>query len=279
MPAHCSGSGMWSRSTYLRHAALTLISGVMLVPFYWVIKTAVTDENIYAYPPRLLPENPHLFNFVDVWYLIPFPRYLLNSLIVSALVVACNVVFNAMAGYALTKRFPGRQAILLLFLSCMLIPFQATIIPAYLITAKLGLLNSYLGLALPLLSTIVSIFVFKAAFEAVPPSLVDAARIDGLSEGRIIFRVLMPLSRAALATNVVLSFIWSWNAFLWPLIITREPSMQTLPLGLARFLSYLEDTTGALYAFAVMVLAPSIFVFLMAQKEFIRGLTSGATKG
>ena len=219
---------MRPRNTWLRHVSLTAISVIMLIPFYWVIKTAVTDENIYAYPPRLLPESPHLFNFVDVWYLIPF---------------------------------------------------QATIIPAYLITAKLGLLNSYVGLALPLLSTIVSIFVFKAAFEAVPASLIDAARIDGLGEGRIIFRVLMPLSKAAVATNVVLSFIWSWNAFLWPLIITREPTMQTLPLGLARFLSYLEDTTGALYAFAVMVLAPSIFVFLMAQKEFIRGLTSGATKG
>ena len=184
-----------------------------------------------------------------------------------------------MAGYALTKSFPAKRAILLLFLSCMLIPFQATIIPAYLITSQLGLLNSYLGLALPLLSTIVCIFVFKAAFEAVPQSLIDAARIDGLTEWRIILRVLLPLSKAAIATNVVLAFIWSWNAFLWPLIITREPTMQTLPLGLARFLSYLEDTTGALYAFAVMVLAPSIFVFLMAQKEFIRGLASGATKG
>jgi len=267
------------RHTLFRHAALVAVSAVMLVPFYWVIKTAVTNENIYAYPPRLLPENPHLFNFVDVWYLIPFPRYLANSLIVSALVVAGNVVCNAMAGYALTRNFPGRQGVLLLLLSCMLIPFQATIIPAYLITAKLGLLNSYVGLALPLLSTIVCIFVFKAAFEAVPHSLIDAARIDGLSEWRIILRILMPLSKAAIATNVILAFIWSWNAFLWPLIITREPTMQTLPLGLARFLSYMEDTTGALYAFAVMVLAPSIFVFLMAQKEFIRGLTSGATKG
>ena len=263
----------------LRHACLAMLSCAMLVPFYWVVKTAVTDENIYAYPPRILPQNPHLFNFVDVWYLIPFPRYLLNSLIVSALVVAGNVVLNAMAGYALTKNFPGKQAVLLLLLSSMLVPFQATIIPAYLITARLGLLNSYLGLALPLLSAIVCIFIFKAAFEAVPQSLIDAARIDGLGEPRIVLFVLMPLSKAAVATNVILAFIWSWNAFLWPLIITRDPSMQTLPLGLARFLSYLEDTTGALYAFAVMVLAPSIFVFLMAQKEFIRGLTSGATKG
>lgn len=263
----------------LRHLTLMVIAFLMLVPFYWVIKTAITNENIYAYPPNLLPQNPHLFNFVDVWYLIPFPRYLLNSIVVSGIAVAGNVVFNAMAGYALTRQFAGRNMVLALFLSCMLIPFQATIIPAYLITAKLGLLNTYFGLALPMLSTIICIFVFKAAFEAVPRSLIDAARLDGLSEWRIIMRVLMPLSKPAVATNVILTFIWSWNNFLWPLLITRDPLMQTLPLGLARFLSYMEDTTGALYAFAVMVLAPSILVFLMAQKEFIRGLTSGATKG
>src|SRR5258706_13959999 len=145
----------------------------MLVPFYWVIKTAITNENIYAYPPGLLPKAPHLFNFVDVWYLIPFPRYFLNSIIVSTLAVAGNVVFNAMAGYALTQKFPGRKVVLALFLSCMLIPFQATIIPAYLITAKLNLLNNYFGLPFPLLSTIVCIFVFKSAFEAVPETLID----------------------------------------------------------------------------------------------------------
>ena len=168
----------------------------MLLPFYWVMKTAITNENIYAYPPHLLPREPHPFNFVDVWYLIPFPRYLLNSVIVSALAVAGNLVLNAMAGYALTRPFPGRRAVLLLLLSCMLIPFQATIIPAYLITAQLGLLNTYLGLALPILSTIICIFIFKSAFEAVPRSLIDAARIDGLGEWRIIARVLLPLCRA-----------------------------------------------------------------------------------
>jgi ABC-type glycerol-3-phosphate transport system permease component len=113
----------------------------------------------------------------------------------------------------------------------------------------------------------------------VPRSLIDAARIDGLGDIRILLRVMLPLSSAAIATNVVLSFIWSWNNFLWPLIITRSPDMQTLPLGLARFLSYMEDTTGALYAFVVMVLAPGLLVFLMAQSAFMRGLTTGATKG
>jgi ABC-type glycerol-3-phosphate transport system permease component len=264
---------------WARHALLILVSLVMLLPFYWVIKTALTNENIYAYPPRLLPLDPHLFNFVDVWYLIPFPRYLFNSVLVSLMAVAGNVVFNAMAAYALTRPFLGKRLVIVLLLSCTLIPFQATIIPAYLITAKLGLLNTYLGLALPMLSTIICIFIFKSAFEAVPRSLIDAARIDGLAEWRIILRVLLPLSKPAIATNVILAFIWSWNGFMWPLIVTRDANMQTLPLGLARFLSYMEDTSGALYAFVCMVLAPGILVFLMAQSAFVRGLTHGATKG
>jgi ABC-type glycerol-3-phosphate transport system permease component len=261
------------------HIALGLVSAVMLVPFYWVLKTSLTGENIFVFPPSLVPRNPNIFYYVDVWYAIPFLRYLVNSVVVSAIVVVANVFLNAMAGYALTRDFPGKAATILLFLSCMMIPFQVTIIPAYLITSKLGLLNTYAGMALPLGSTIVCIFVFKAAFEAIPRSLVDAARIDGVPDWMIVFRIILPLTKPAIATNVILSFIWSWNSFLWPLVVVRDASMQTLPLGLARFLSVVEDTTGALYAFCVMVLVPGLLIFLLAQKEFISGLTSGATKG
>ena len=267
------------RPTWPVHAALGLVSTAMLVPFYWVVKTSVTGENIFAYPPSLYPRAAHLFYYVDVWYYIPFVRFLANSLIVSAIVVAANVVLNALAGYALTQRFRGKRLVVLLLLSCMLIPFQATIVPAYLITRGLGLLNSRLGLALPLCSTIVNIFVFKAAFDAVPRSLIDAARLDGLREWQILCRVMLPLSTSAVATNVILAFIWSWNNFLWPLIVVRGEEMQTLPLGLSTFLSYLENTTGALYAFCVLVLAPGVLLFLLEQKRFIQGLTSGATRG
>jgi ABC-type glycerol-3-phosphate transport system permease component len=261
------------------HLALLTTSFLMLVPFYWVVKTSLTGENIFSYPPSLWPRDPHLFFYVDVWYFIPFARYFLNSVVVSVLSVLANLVFNALAGYALTKEFRGKGAVLLLFLSCMMIPFQATIIPAYLITGRLGLLNSYVGLALPLFSTIVCIFVFKASFDAVPRSLIDAARIDGLAEWRIVRHVMLPLSTGAVATTVILSFIWSWNSFLWPLIVIRNPEMQTLPLGLSTFLSYMENTTGALYAFCIMVLVPGIGLFLLEQRRFIDGLTSGATKG
>ena len=270
---------MGRRPTWPIHLALVAVSFVMLVPFYWVLKTSVTGENIFSYPPSVVPRDVNLFYYVDVWYYIPFVRFLFNSVAVSAIAVVSNVVFNALAAYALTRRFPGRKWVILLFLSCMMIPFQATIIPAYLITQKLGLLNTHLGLALPLCSTIVCIFVYKASFEAVPRSLIDAARIDGVPDWQIIFRIMLPLSKPAIATNVILSFIWSWNSFLWPLIVTRDKAMQTLPLGLSTFLSYLENTTGALYAFCVMVLVPGIVLFLLAQREFIQGLTSGATKG
>jgi ABC-type glycerol-3-phosphate transport system permease component len=251
----------------------------MLLPFVWVLKTSLTGENIFIYPPSILPKNPHLFYYVDVWYTIPFFRYLVNSFIVSAIVVASNIVLNAMAGYSLTRNFCGKRSIILLFLSCMMIPFQVTIIPAYLITKELGLLNSHLGMALPVCSTIVCIFVFKASFDAIPKSLIDAARIDGLSDWKIIYRIMLPLAKSAVATNVILAFIWSWNNFLWPLVIIRDQEMQTLPLGLSRFLTVVEDTTGALYAFCIMVLVPGLVIFLLSQKEFIAGLTRGAAKG
>ena len=261
------------------HLIMALVCLLMLVPIYWVIKTSLTGENLFIFPPSLLPENPHLFYYVEAWYTVKFLTYFINSVIVATLVVVSNLVLNAMAGYALTKHFPGKGLILLFLLSSMMIPVHATVIPAYLITAKLGLLNTHLGIALPALSHIVCIFLFKSNFEAIPKSLIDAARIDGLSEWQIIYRILLPLSKPAVATNVILSFIWSWNDFLWPLIVVRDIEMQTLPLGLVGFLASFEDTTGALYAFCVLVLLPSMLVFFLAQKDFIRGLTSGASKG
>lgn len=200
------------------HLILIIVSLVMIVPLYWVLKTSLTGENLFIYPPSLIPENPHVFYFIDVYYWIPFMRYFFNSVLVSVIVVVSNVVLNAMAGFALKYSFPGKRLIILTYLSCTMIPFQTTIIPAFLLTKHLGLLNTHFGLALPLMSTIISIFVFKASFDAVP-------------------------------------------------------------LGLARFLSYFEDTSGQMYAFVLMVIAPVIAIFLLNQKRFISGVLSGAVKG
>lgn len=261
------------------HTALVALCLVMLVPFYWIIRTSLTGQSLYAFPPSVLPEDPHILYYVDAWYYTSFPRYLFNSIAVSVIVIVANTVFNATAGYALTKRFAGRRLILLLLLACMMIPFQATVIPAFLITKELGLLDTYVGLGLPMFATIVCILVFKNSFEAVPRSIIDAATIDGLPEWQMLPRIMLPLSRPAIATNMIISFIFSWNSFLWPLIVVRSPDLRTLPLGLGWFLSTWENVIGALFAYVVMVLAPSVVLFLMLQREFVSGLTAGATKG
>lgn len=267
------------RTRLVFHATLILVAIVMLTPIYWVVKTSITGENLFTYPPSILPNDANLYYYVEAWYTVDFVRLFANSVAIAGLVMVANLFLNAMAGYALTKHFPGKALMLGFLLASMMIPFHATIIPAYLLTAKLGLLDSKLGIALPALSHIVCIFLFKSNFEAVPSSLVQAARLDGLSEWRILTRIMLPLSKPAVATNMILSFIWSWNEFLWPLIVVRSPDQQTLPLGLVSFLASFEDTTGSLYAFCVLVVLPSMLVFLLAQKDFIRGLTSGATKG
>jgi len=261
------------------HLTLIMVSIVMLTPFYWVIKTSITGDNIFSFPPSIVPVDPHPFFFVQAWYFVPFERYFLNSVLVALLAIAANLVSDAAAGYALTKEFRGKRWLILLLLACMMIPFHATIIPAYLITRDLGALNSYIGLALPQASHIICIFIFKASFDAIPPSLIQAAKIDGVPEYAVMLRIILPLAKPAIATTIILSFIWAWNDFLWPLIIVRDQEMQTLPLGLVRFRTYFEDTTGALYAFLVLALAPGLYVFFLAQNQFIQGLTSGARKG
>lgn len=271
-----------NRDTLVRvvqHVILITLAVVMLVPIYWTVKTSLTGENLYNYPPSLVPENPNVYFFSDVYYWIPFPRFFLNSVIVSAIVVTANIAFNSMAAYALTFPFKGKRLLLAVYLSMMMIPFHTSIIPAFLVTRNLGLLNSYVGLAFPLMSTIINIFVFKGTFDAIPRSLFDAARIDGMPEWKILFRIYLPLATAAIATTVILAFVWSWNNFIWPLIIISQESMQTLPLALSTFVSYFEDTSGQLSAFVVMVVTPVILVFLMNQKRFMSGATSGAVKG
>ena len=261
------------------HVILVSAALAVVVPLYWILKTSLTGENLFAYPPRVAPVDPHLFNYVDVFYWIPFARFLFNSVLVSALVVLANVVFNAMAAMALTYDFKLKPYVISMYLGSMMIPFQTAIIPAFLLTGRLGLLNTHLGLAFPLLSTIINIFVFKSSFDAVPRSILDSARIDGLPDARLLDKVFLPLALPAIATNVILAFVWSWNNFLWPLIIVSEEQMETLPLALSRFFSYFEDTSGQLYAFVILVTLPVILVFLANQKRFVSGILAGAVKG
>lgn len=266
-------------ASLLKHAFLITFSAIVLIPIYWVLRTALAPSTAQVFPPQLFPDGITLFEFTRAWYYSDYPRLFFNSALVTTVSISVNLLFNAAAGYALTFRFSGRRPIMALLLISMLVPYHVTIIPAFLVTSGLGLANTYAGIVLPQLSHIVLIFMFKASFDAIPKSLIESARIDGLRDWEILLRVLIPLSKPAVVTNIILSFIWTWNDFLWPLIVVSDREMFTLPLGLSSLVSLFEDTTGPLYAYTVLVLIPGVLIFLLCQREFVQGLVSGATKG
>lgn len=270
------------RRERLRRAGLftvaLLVTALFFFPFYWLIKVALTSANLYSGAPTLLLEDPNLFNFVQVWYRAEYGQYLMNSVILTVIAIGGNLIFNSLVAYALTRDFHGRSAVEILLVVGMLVPFQTSIIPAFIVTRELGLLNTHLGMALPYSAAIINILILTTAFRSVPESLIESARMDGASELYIIFGVFWPLSKPALATNVILSFVWMWNAYLWPLVVVSDPMLRPLPLGLAEFQSSLTGSYALQYAFAIMVILPIVVLFLLMQKQFIRSVATSALK-
>lgn len=261
-------------------ALASLLGLVFFFPFYWLLKVAVSwpPTNLYSGQPSLGIENPSYYNFVEVFFAIPFPQFMLNSLIIVSLAIVGNLIFNSLAAYALTMDFHGKRGVQLILITAMMIPFQTTIIPAFLVTQELGLVNTHLGIVLPLATIIINILILVASFEAVPESILESARLDGASELYILFGVYWPLSKPALATNVILSFVFAWNAFLWPLIIVRDQAMEPLPLALANFQTQFQGNFALTYAFSIMVVLPIVVMFLLLQRQFIESVVMTSVK-
>lgn len=260
---------------------IALVLGLMFVfPFYWLLKVALTwpPGSLYGGSPSFVIENPSLFNFVRVWYAIPFAQFFVTSLIVTTLAVVSNLVFCSLAAYGLTMDFYGKKYVYTFIIAAMMIPFQTIFLPDYLVTQKLGLVNSYSGLAIVVALSIVNILVLHDAFTSIPDALTEVSRLDGASELYILFGVYWPLSKPALATTVILSFIFSWNSYLWPLIVVQSTKYTPLPLGLAEFQSQMSGNFALQYAFTIMVLIPVIVVFLLLQRQFIKSAVLSSIK-
>lgn len=273
-----------NKSALLRKAGLftvTLIAAVLFAfPFYWLIRIAGVwpSGSLYGSPPSLIVDDLSLYNFVHVYYAIPFAQYAINSAIVSAIAIVSQLIFCSLAAYGLSMDFYGKKYAMGFIVVAMMVPFQTIFLTNYLIADGLGLINTYPGLAIVVAVSVVNILVLKSAFEAVPDSMVDAARLDGASELYIIFGVYWPLSKAALATTVILAFVFSWNSYLWPLLIATEESVMTLPLGLAEFQSQMSGDFALQYAFTIMVLLPVLILFFLLQKYFIRSAVMSSIK-
>lgn len=267
----------------LLYAVMIVVAIYTVGPFVWAISTAFKGpgENVYAFPPRILPEEPTLSNFVTAWQRVPyFGQYFINSLLIAGGSILINIGASSMAGYALARlQFPGRSLAFWIILSTMMIPFQVVMIPLFLVVLRLGLLNTHLGVILPTAVTAFSIFLFRQAFLKLPKELEDAARIDGCSEWGIYWRIMLPLTKPTIATMVIFTFVSSWGEFLWPLIVLRSPRMYTVAVGLAYLQSQFSANLRWIMAGSVLATVPVLIVFLAFQRYFIEGATAGALKG
>jgi len=272
-PNHISGRT-------LLYLALIGSSFLMIVPFYWSVSTSLKLEQfVFANPPQWWPNPSTLENYVDVLTRIPFPRYFLNSVFVAVVTTLAHVFFDTLAAYAFAKlSFPGRDKLFFIMLLGLMIPFQVNLIPLYRIMAMLNWTNTYLALIVPNLTSIFGIFMMRQFLISIPNDLLDAARIDGCDEFGVFRRVALPLALPGIATLIILTFMGTWNDFLWPRIVTSSESLFTLPVGLAQLQMKNTSNEAQIMAGTVLTALPMIIVFLLMQRQFIEGMTAGAVK-
>jgi multiple sugar transport system permease protein len=268
----------WPR--ILLHLGLILGGGLILLPFLWSITTSLKPLAQTHTPPYFVPTYFQWENYVTAWEAAPFPRFYLNTLFMTVFVVGGQVVFGAMAAYAFARlHFPGRNVLFLIFLGTMMVPIHVTLIPSYLIVQRLGWIDSYRALIVPRLVSVFGIFLLRQYFLTLPRELDEAALLDGCSRFGVLWRIILPLSKPALAALTIFAFLFAWNDFLWPLIVTNDPLMRTVQLGLAMFQGKYGTRWTYLMAGTVTATIPSIVIFLLGQKRFIEGIAMTGMKG
>jgi len=244
-------------------------------PFLWmVLGSFKTQGELLRVPPTWWPDKPTTQNYRDLFGKASFPRYFLNSTVVALVVTAGNLTFCSMIGYALAKlRFKGRNALFVLVMATLMIPGMVTFVPLFVLVTNAGLANSYPGLILPFLVSPFGVFLMRQFFLGLPDDLMDAGRVDGTSELGIFARIMLPLTRPALATLGILTFLGSWNNFLWPLVVAQTEDKYTLPVALALYSTGQNaQNFGLLMAGAVVVVLPVLVMFLAFQRHVTKGI-------
>ena len=269
------GSGWW--------LYVVLFIGLILLvgPFIWMVLGSIkTTGELRQVPPTWLPQNPTLANYVDLLSRLSFPRFFFNSAVVAAAVTAGNVVFCSMLGYALAKlSFPGKRILFAVVLGTLMVPAIVTFMPLFVLVANLNLVNTHAGLILPFLVGAFGVFLMRQFIGGIPDELLDAARVDGAGEHYIFWRIVMPLCGPAIATLTILTFLGSWNSFLWPLVVANTEEMYTLPVAIALFATGQQETNVALLmAGSVVVILPVLIIFILLQRFFTQGIAMTGIK-
>lgn len=270
------------------HMTLILVSLLCIFPFLWLLSTALkgNGENIFQYPPQLIPQAPTLINFKSAWSQIPFITYYINSFIVAFFTVILNLILSSLAAYPLARmEFKGKKIMFYAVLATIMIPFQAIMLPVYLIVLKLNMVDTvnnfmgYLGLILPFAVNAFGIFLMRQAFLSIPRELEEAAFVDGCNVFQIWYKIILPMVKPTLATLAIFTFIGSWGEFLWPSIVLTNKAMYTLPVGVNDLQGMFSANWRIIAAGSLISIIPIIIFFLALQKYFISGENEGAVKG
>ncbi len=259
----------------LKHSVLIIGASFMLFPFFWSVSTSFKGlKEIFRNPFSFVPLHPTFGNYVALFNEIPFARYLLNSFIVASLTTLLQIVTAMLSAYAFSRlKFKGRDLIFYAFLATMMIPGQLLMIPQYLVVARFGWINSYQGLIIPYAATALTTFFLRQFFLTIPKDLEDVAVIDGCNSFQVLVKIFLPISKPAISTIAVFSFMWSWNSYFWPLLVVNVPEMRTVQLGLAMFRTEGGMQWGQFMAGTVIATLPILIAYFFAQKHFIKSIT------
>ena len=269
------------RSAWWLYALLLLGLVIVIGPFVWMALGSLKPQSeLVKVPPTWIPEHPTLHNYGRLFDL-PFGRFFVNSLVIAGSVTLANLLFCAMVGYALAKlRFAGSKLVFLLVLATLMVPGSVTVIPLFVLMSKLNLVDTYWAVILPFAAGPFGVFMMRQFMRAIPDDLIEAARIDGAGEFKIFWRIVLPLTVPGLAALGIITFLASWNNFLWPLIVLTSEEMYTLPVGLATFaVGQHQADYGLLMAGAVALVLPIIIVFLLLQRHFTETVAATGLKG
>jgi len=262
------------------YAVMTVFALFALLPFLWLVSTSFKGaEELFAFPPALVPERFVFGNYSGVWNAVPFLSYTMNSLIVAAASIVLNVTLASLAGFALSRfSFRGRSLVFLFVLATMMVPKEVTIIPLYTTILKLQLADTLTGVVLPFAVEGFAVFLMRQAFMAIPKEIEEAAVLDGASPLRLWWSVMAPMTKPAMATLTIFTFIAAWGDFLWPLVVLKSPEHFTLQVGLSSMIGTFVDNYRYVAAGAVLAVIPVVILFAAMQKYFERGIFAGADK-
>ncbi len=264
----------------LIHAVLLAGALVMVTPFLWMVTLSLKPVELTYQPPHLIPTRFEVSNYSRAWQAAPFARYYFNSVVMTGGIVVSQVLLSSLAAYAFARlRFPGRDILFLIFLGTMMVPFHVILIPSYLIINRLGWVDSYAALIVPRMVSAFGIFLLRQYYQGIPQELDEAAMIDGLGRLGTWWRIIVPLSAPGLATLGIFAFMFGWNDFLWPLVVTNDPDMRTVQLGLAMFQGRYGTQWTVLMAGTVTATLPTLAVFLLGQRWFIQSVAQTGVKG